>query len=116
MAAGIQVAAADRFKPAGLRRPSFSLSPAADTFSLVFRTRAGSQSSGRNFRQPGDLQRLSDDVPLPGKSSAVVAGRAADLRQSVLLPDEHGQGAAPDDHLHGARNLSAVPAQIYLAA
>src|SRR5436190_22904634 len=38
-----------------------------------------------------------------------------DVRQRVLLPDEHGQGAAVDDHHLGARHSPALPAKIYLA-
>ena len=42
--------------------------------------------------------------------------RDPDLRQHVLLPDEHGEGTAADDHHHGRRDLSAFRAEIRVAA
>ena len=55
-------------------------------------------------------------VSLQGQAPAGLAGRDIDVREHVLLPDEHGQGSAADDHHHRSRYLSSLRTKVHMAA
>jgi hypothetical protein len=116
LAARIQMAAADRAESEGLRRPSFSVPSLADSVSVVFRTRHGGQSGGGFLFEPRADFGLLAALLLQGRLSAALAARAFNLREPVLLPDEHGKGAALDDYHFGHRDLPFVREKIRLAA
>src|SRR5215204_4323958 len=110
------MAAADGSQSEGLRRPSLSVSPFADSVPVVFRTGDGSQSRGGFLFEPRAFLGLLAALSLQGRLSAALAARAFNLRQPVLLPDEHGESAALNDYHFGYRDLSAVREKIRLAA
>src|SRR5690606_18753612 len=115
LAADLRMAAAHGFKSGGLQRPSFPFPPAPDTFSMVPVAGDGRKSIDRYFLYARDIFGLLDPASLQGRLSAYLARGYFDLREYVLLPDEHGKGAAAYDHHHGSWHSPFVPAQLQMA-
>src|SRR5690242_19022056 len=116
VSAGVSVAAAHDSESERLCGPSPALPHISDPVRGVFRSAARREDRVRHLWRTGRALVLLAVAEISNSLSVGVVDRAAELRTTVSVSDEHGESAAVRNHLPDRRDSPVFQTEILAAA